>query len=95
MDDASKVGVGSGDFSHKTLYRLIGIVQVTTISHPVWAVHIRGRQKKVDALITEVGCQAYQLFLSHDPRAADIWPEELQGLRQVARVIFSQKNLER
>ena len=35
--------------------------------------------------------QAYQLFLLHDPRAADIWPEELQGLRQAARVIFCRK----
>lgn len=29
--------------------------------------------------------KAYQLFLLHDPRAADIWPEELQGLRQERR----------
>eukprot|EP00434_Breviolum_minutum_P024247 symbB.v1.2.021410.t1/scaffold1813.1/size100325/6 len=35
--------------------------------------------------------KAYQLFLLHDPRAADIWPEELQGLRQAARVIFCRK----
>lgn len=30
--------------------------------------------------------QAYQVFLAHDPRAAAIWPEELQGLRAQRKV---------
>eukprot|EP00929_Paragymnodinium_shiwhaense_P067259 TRINITY_DN33870_c0_g1_i3.p1 TRINITY_DN33870_c0_g1~~TRINITY_DN33870_c0_g1_i3.p1 ORF type:complete len:1104 (+),score=294.25 TRINITY_DN33870_c0_g1_i3:87-3314(+) len=29
--------------------------------------------------------QVYQLFLQHDPRAADIWPSDLQDLRQQRR----------
>lgn len=29
--------------------------------------------------------KAYQLFLLHDPRAADIWPDQLQNLRQERR----------
>jgi hypothetical protein len=33
--------------------------------------------------------QAYQLFLLHDPRAAEIWPDQLQNLRQVTGNAFA------